>query len=467
MRRAIATFVVAAVGVALLALPAGGSSLLPVVTVAKNGHRTHPAWYHDTTVARSGKHLFLAWNTDAGSVKIRDWNLGTSAWRTKRIRISTISLDCGCTDSTGTNPNRHDVPTIFADSVGRVYAFYGGGTASKIGPQTGPWFRTTSGLQSITSWGPEQRLPIPGAAYDLEAVRDRLGWTHLIGQQGDNPSGAGSIVYVRVPPGTSSAPATPDPYRILVRGGDDPAACNWLPIPGCNIFVIGRIAVGPPDLANPTAPSPLVVVWGWSEQNLSGTCADPSGFCNRGLYLAQSFDGGNHWTNAAGTASVDLATGSIAYDDSRFMVVDPATNVGVFKGLAITGSYPGTPWLAYQPGANIGAGQIDVTSWGGSSWTTPTVVDSTRAWNNHLVMRSFGDGSIALWSDVAQTGSHSNEIVRWARSPSGGWSKRTLSVGPNWFLTGRPINGSTEALVWRAPGTAPATEVRFVLAPGP
>ena len=297
----------------------------PVLAVATNGHVSHPVWYHDSTAVKASGHLFVAWNTDAESVSARSWSLKQRAWSGRAVRISTTALDCRCVDSTGQNPNRHDVPTLFADPAGRVYAMYGGGTASRIGTKIGPFFRAAARIGEISSWQPERRLSVPGAVYDLEAVRDNHGLTHLVGQQGDNSSGAGSLLSMRFLPGTTSSPGGFDSplYRALVGGGSDPSACAWQAKPGCNIFVIGRIAVGPADAADSTVPSALYVIWGWSEKNLSGTCGDPAGFCNRGLYLAESLDGGTTWSNVQQTASTNIASGPIAYDDARYQVVDP------------------------------------------------------------------------------------------------------------------------------------------------
>src|SRR3989442_4125005 len=114
--------------------------------------------------------------------------------------------------------------------------------------------------------------------YDVEVARDNLGVNHLIGQQGDNANGAGSLLYVRVPPGTSSSPATPQPAQVLVNGGGDPSACAWQSSPGGGIYVIGRLVSGPADPAQPTTPSPPFLTRGWTAKKLSGTSRDPPGF---------------------------------------------------------------------------------------------------------------------------------------------------------------------------------------------
>jgi hypothetical protein len=145
---AVAALLVAA---ALPAVTGAEASTLVVATAGSDGHPTHPVWYHDSTLAAVGWHLFLAWNTDHGSVEARTRNLRTSRWEGPPIRVSATVLDCGCVDSTGQNPNRHDVPTLFADPAGRVYALYGGGTASRTGDKTGPFFRAGRRVGSISS----------------------------------------------------------------------------------------------------------------------------------------------------------------------------------------------------------------------------------------------------------------------------------------------------------------------------
>jgi hypothetical protein len=468
VRRAPSILLGAALLAASTTIPSRGAISPTVRTASKAGHPTHPVWYHDDVAVRVGARLVFAWNATGGSVQARTWNLTTSRWSAAATTVSATKLNCRCTDSTGTNPNRHDVPTVFSDPVGRVYAIYGGGTASHTGPQTGPFFRAAATTGAPLTWGSEQRLSIPGAMYDLEVARDNLGVNHLIGQQGDNANGAGSLLYLRVPPGTSSSPATPQPARVLVNGGWDPSACGWQTTPGCNIYVIGRLVAGPADPAQPTTPSPLFLTWGWTEKNLSGTCGDPAGYCDRGLYFAKSLDGGTHWVNADGTASIDVTTDQISYGDPRFGVVGPTKNVGLFKAIAVTGHYPGTPWIAYQPRADMGAGRVAVTRWNGSSWAAPTVVDRSRAWNNHLIFRAYTDGRLVLWSDIAQTGSHATELAQWTLASAwGSWRFRRLSVGANWFLTGRPA-GALEVLVWRAPAQSSGrSRVRFALLPEP
>jgi len=464
VRRTLTLLLAATLIAAYAAIAARGAVITPVIrTATKAGHPTHPVWYHDDVAIRIGSRLVLAWNAAGGSVRARTWNLARSRWSATATTVSGTKLDCRCTDSTGANPNRHDVPTVFSDPAGRVYAIYGGGTASHTGDQTGPFFRAAATTGPPKTWGPQQRLSIPGAMYDVEVVRDNHGVNHLIGQQGDNANGAGSLLYVRVPPGTSSTPGDPRPAQVLVKGGRDPNACAWQAAPGCDIFVIGRLVSGPADLAQPTTPTPLFLTWGWTEKNLSGTCGDPAGFCDHGLYFAESFDGGTQWVNADATASIDITSEQISYDDPRFVVIRPAKNVGLFKAIAATGHYPGTPWIAYQPRADMGTGKVDVTKRKGSSWAAPTVIDRSRPWNNHLVFRAYADGRLVLWSDIAQTGRHARELAQWTLAPArGSWRSKRLSVGANWFLTGRPA-GALEVLVWRAPWTSGRSRVRFAL----
>jgi hypothetical protein len=430
-----------------------------VTTLASDGHSTNPVWYHDTVGVQVGSILYMAWNTNAGSIEARAFNRSTGAFSGAATQVSSTLLDCGCTDSTGTNPNRHDVPSLFADPAGRVYALYGGGTAAHTGTGIGPFFRAASAVRSISGWGTEQRLTIPGSAYDFEIVRDNHGVNHIIGQQGDNPGGAGSLLYLRLTPGTSTTPGTLQPYHVLIQGGYDSTACAWRTTPGCNIYVIGRIAVGPKK-ANSAASAPLYVTWGYSEAGLSAGCGDPAGFCNHGLYLAASYDGGVTWYNATKTAAVKVSSGPIAYNDPRFQVVSPSVDVGLYKAVAVTGAYPGTPWIAYQPGADEAVGKIAVTHHAGSGWVTQTV-DSTRSWNNHLAMLGTSTGHLYLWSDIAQTGNHASEVAQWVGgTTSSSWFKSYLTVGPNWFLTGTRVSGG-ELLMWRVPQSVTTTSVAF------
>jgi hypothetical protein len=456
----------------LVALILSGPAQATVVvrTVGSDGHATHPVWYHDATAVDVGNRVDMAWTTNHGSVAGRSWNRTSNGWVGPSAAISQAILDCGCTDSTGTNPNRHDVPALFADPAGRVYAVYGGGTASKTGGQTGPYFNAAPAPDGgLPVPAGETLLSIPGAAYDFEVTRDGQGVNHLIGQQGDTPpgdsTGAGSLLYLRFLPGSGTAPGAfqqfgGKPYLTLVRGGYQASACAWAPIPGCDVFVIGRIAQAPRNPSNPSQPNTLYVSWGWSEGSLS-SCADPAGFCNHGLYLAKSTDGGTTWCNAAGAACIDVTATPILYDDANFNVVPPTTDVGLFKGLAVNGPFPGTPWIVWQPAADQGHGMIRAARWSGGAWHAETL-DASRAWNNHLVLRAAG-GRVYLWSDIAQTGTRRNDLDRWLRDPaSGRWTRATLTVGPNWFLTGRAVRRG-EVLMWRVPSGPGVTTVAFTL----
>jgi hypothetical protein len=435
-----------------------------VHTAATDGHPTNPVWFHDSVAATSGSTLYLAWTTDQASVQARAWS-SRSGWLDGPVTVSVTALNCGCVDSTGTNPNRHDVPGLFTDPAGRLYAVYGGGTAAKtVG--SGPYFRSASRPGSATAWLGESRLPVPGALYDFQVAREASGDNLLIGQQGDNSAGAGSLGLLRLTPGTATAPGTFDtfgqPYRILVQGGTDPNACAWQSQPGCDIFVIGSLSASAAKTG--TTQQRLYLTWNWAEGNLADTCGDPAGFCDKGLYAAYSDDGGQTWSNLAGTVRTSLLTGPIRYDDPNYQLVGPATDVGLFKQVAVNGGYPGVPWIAYQPGADTGHGQLVAGHWAAGRWSTITL-DSSRSWNNHLVLRSTPTQHLYLWSDIAQSGSYADDLRQWVRDPAtGAWSSSLLRVGPNWFLTGTRWAGS-EALVWRAPGSGGATDVRFSTIP--
>jgi hypothetical protein len=177
------------------------------------------------------------------------------------------------------------------------------------------------------------------------------------------------------------------------------------------------------------------------------------------LYFARSLDGGKTWSNATGTVSLS----TLQFNQPGFAVVGGSHDVGLFKALAVTGAYPGTPWIAYQPGADLGSGTLVVAHRSGGRWARHSL-DSSRNWNNHLVMRSPASGQIYLWSDIAQSGTKSTDLAEWVRSTTGQWSKRFLSVGPNWFLTGTSAGGTHEVLMWRgAAGPTGSRDVAFRL----
>jgi hypothetical protein len=207
------------------------------------------------------------------------------------------------------------------------------------------------------------------------------------------------------------------------------------------------------------------LTWGWSEGNLSNTCGDPAGFCNHGLYLAESSDGGNTWTNADRSASVSIATGPIAYNDPRFAVVAPTVDVGVYKAIAVAGPAPGTPWIVYQPGADLDTGAMAVAHPAGGGWVRHRI-DASRAWNDSVVARMDADGHLVAWADIAQSGSHRDDLQQWVVTPAK-VRRDLVPVGPNWFLTGIPLPNDREALVWRAGRNGSGRDVGFQVVRAP
>lgn len=442
-----------------------GTRYIRVATTA--GHATTPVWYHDTVASAVGADAAVGWTTDAGAVQARRLDLRAGVWTAPAVRVSVTHLDCGCVDSTGTNPNRHDVPTLVTDRAGRVYAFYGGGTAAQTGNRTGPYFRAAAEPASIASWLPEQRLTVPGAVYDMQAVRDATGAVDVVGQQGHSNVGAGSLILLRLPSGTATTPGSVSTfgstYRTLISGGEKPTACAWRFAPGCNIFVEANLVAGPQ--APGTTKQRLFLVWNWAEASLSDDCGDPSGFCNHGLYAAYSDDHGRTWRSLRHTAPHDVTTDPIGYDDPAFALVRASTDVGLFKAVAVTGGYPGRPVIAYEPGADVGHGQLRIGSWTGTGLTTVTL-DRSRPWNNHPVLWAGPRNTLELWSDVAQTGNHAPDLAQWLRDSSGRWHKSLIAVGDNWYLTGTTMHGH-EVLVWRAPAAAGRTKVVTAVLPVP
>src|SRR2546427_2048888 len=66
---------------------------LQVDTLARDGHPTHPVWYHDSTAVQVGSKLVLAWNTNRSSVEARVWSLTGSSWLGRPSRVSSVALD--------------------------------------------------------------------------------------------------------------------------------------------------------------------------------------------------------------------------------------------------------------------------------------------------------------------------------------------------------------------------------------
>lgn len=410
----------------LLADPTAGPSEIRVVT--KDGHSTHPTWYHDTQLAATDGGIFAVWNGDgrAGAAELRSSDLEI----VEKVKLSDAELG-GTSDSTGTDRNRHDVPAVVTDGEGSLHFLYGGGTLSGQGQSVdGPFWRRGVQPGSLTRLAPEQALDLGGgSAYDFEAARDARGVQHLIGQRGRESTG--SLIELRLAPdGTWLAP------RDVIRAGFQPDGCRLNGTPrGCLHFAIARLTAD-------TGRGRLHLVWGWSEASLSGACETDVGFCDHDLFYAYSDDSGASWRSGLGDAQVVVDEGPIAHRDGRFRVA--GGHIGVFKAVA---AGRGGPLVIFTARERDGMGLYALQLRGGR-WRRTQLARAgdygVRSWEGSLVLRS-DDGVFTLWTPTGE------RIVRFSSADDGeSWRATRAYRGDAWSLTGVPDPTSgDQLLLWR------------------
>jgi hypothetical protein len=390
--------------------------------VSKEGHPTHPAWYHDAQVLARGDVVTVAWNGDrkVQAAQLAAGDLSIAA----KVKVSERTLG-GATDSTGTDTDRHDVPAVLADGTGRLGFLYGGGSLAARG-DPGPLWRTGTTPGAIAPLTPERALKIGGgAAFDFETATDRTGTVHAVGQHGRGNTG--SLVELRLAAdGSWLSP------RELIHGGRQAGGCVLAGKPrGCNRFAIARIAADP-------ASGRLHLAWGWSEASLSGKCQTDAGYCDHDLLYAYSDDRGATWHDATGRHTVRIADRPLAADAPAVRVV--GGHVGLFKALAVG---PAGPLLVYST-FDAGTQLLKAARWSAGRWTTATITPGTSGsrWPGSLVLR--GGPPYTLWTPTGDA------IHRFTSADGASWTHETVFRGPAWSVTGAPAaTADEELLLWR------------------
>jgi hypothetical protein len=395
-----------------------------VRVVSKQGHPTHPTWYHDAQILSLGDRVTVAWN---GRGEVRAAQLRATGLRIiAKSKINAGGLG-GSTDSTGTDTDRHDVPAVVADAAGHIAFLYGGGSVAARGSShAGPLARHVTASNALRPLSPERPLDVGGgAAFDFESATDRTGTVHLIGQHGRGNTG--SLVELRLrADGTWEAP------RELIHGGDQPRGCVLGGRPrGCTRFAIARIASDPES-------GRLHLVWGWSEASLSGKCRTDAGYCDHDLNYAYSDDRGATWHDAAGRRTARIAERPLPADAPAFRVVHG--HVGLFK--AVTVGRAGLV-LVYSRFV-AGTQRLMAARRAGGRWrSTPVAADrAPSGWTGSLVLR--GGARYTLWTPTGKA------IHRFSSTDGATWSHRIVYKGPAWSLTGSPAaSPREELLLWR------------------
>jgi hypothetical protein len=405
---------------AAAAAPSGEPRALRVVS--KEGHPTHPTWYHDAQVLARDAVVTVAWN-GPGKTQAAQLNASDLAI-TAKVKINERALG-GATDSTGTDTNRHDVPAVLADGAGRLGFLYGGGSIAARGG-AGPLWRSATVPGALKPLTPERALNIGGgAAFDFETATDRTGTIHAVGQHGRGNTG--SLVELRLTAkGSWKAP------RELIHGGKQAGGCVLGGRPtGCNRFAIARIAADPSS-------GRLHLVWGWSEASLSDKCKTDAGYCDHDLNYAYSDDRGATWHDAAGQHTVRIADKPLPAEAPDFRV--DSGHIGLFKAVAVG---PGGPLLVYST-FDAGTQMLKAARWSAGRWTTTSIAPGTvgTGWRGSLVLR--GGSSYTLWTPTGDA------IHRFTSADGATWVHQTVFRGPAWSLTGAPAAAAGEQLLlWR------------------
>lgn len=417
-----------------------GPEIVTTRVVSKDGHPSHPTWYHDSQIIERDGLVTVAYNGDSKvfAAQLRAGNLEI----VRKEQLNEAELG-GRVDTTGTDTNRHDVPSVVADRSGRLHFLYGGGSLAAR-EQDGPLSRATKRPNDISALGPERRLDIGGgSAFDFEAATTPDGVTHLVGQRGRGNTG--SLIELRIRPNGSTAPP-----RQIIRGGRRADACVRDGIArGCNRFAIGRIGAGPDG--------DLHLVWGYSEDSLSEDCGVDREYCDVNLYYARSRDGGSTWSDDRGRARTRVAQRSIEHDDPRYRIASGP--IGVFKALAISPS--GTPLIVYTRGP-ARARSLYARRMIDGRWRSARIAASgstQTSYHGAPVLRA-DRGSYTLWVGTGQ------RIQRFTSPDGERWAQRTVYDDPAWSLTGIPSTRPGEQLLaWRGKRDDGASYVMLGRAP--
>lgn len=291
----------------------------------------------------------------------------------------------------------HSEPTLLRDQSGGLHVLNQYSTMIALcrgSFGTAPRYRVIPDFSKIETWSTPACLPsrfqtlYSTQFYDAMGLYDdRAGVTHCVGQSygfawlDGRPNDGFPRTYYRISP-----QGTPDGPYVIVESAtgsisEIPAATS------ASIFTKGDLALGREALGQRS----LHLTW-----SLRAEWNDASGphQCNTNIYYARSPDGGNTWTNAAGTANVPL-TQHIWCNDPRFLAYAGDVDQDSERSFDLdSNSRPFIAIKRHRPDTGVMIGtNVDVRAtpppaydliwvrWSGSSWVEGTI-DLTTNWAN-------------------------------------------------------------------------------------
>jgi hypothetical protein len=318
------------------------------------------------------------------------------------------SIDPICCDG-------HDAPTILRDPSGYYWVFYGGVSSACDGSAVrGPWYRVSTNADDVNSWHPRTAWSGEGSISEITGGFDANGVLHLFGQHqcgGTIPSF--SLTYARrLRDGTWQVVAlarvgTPTQGTQGFRGD-----------PGC--YPHGYVVPGT---------TTIYVTFSRAISGCAGNELD--------RFVIRSTDGGDTWTNAAGSSAFPRTAGLVGVFNSGTGLYEYPTAYRAYQGQTKDGAQAfqlsnGTPSLILTtPSAAL------FTKYVNGAWTSPSMIQSGTL--------GVYSAAVTLTGKILVYGTDTNQVLKEYASNDAGasFSSTTLRIpsaetsnrqpGSRWF----------------------------------